>query len=178
MISLEEYLQTSYKPDCDFVDDHIEERNVGKFEHSRVQALLAAWFVGHEKLWGFIVATEQRTRVSPTRVRIPDVCLIYAGAPREEITETPQLLCIEILSPDDRISRTTKVLEDFAAMGVEHLWIIDPIDRVGYIYQPGGKLQLVTDRLTVPETPIYLDLPDLFAALDPTAPLSKFENAQ
>jgi hypothetical protein len=51
-------------------------------------------------------------------------------------------------------------------MGVEHLWIIDPIDRVGYIYKPGGKFQLVTDRLAIPETPIYLDLPSLFAALD------------
>jgi Uma2 family endonuclease len=166
VLSLEEYLQTTYKPDCDFVDDHIEERNVGKFEHSRIQALLAAWFVGHERLWGFIVATEQRTRISATRVRIPDVCLIRAESPREEITETPQLLCIEILSPEDRLSRTTKVLDDFAAMGVQHLWIIDPRDRAGYIYQPGGKLQQVEDRMVIPETPIYLDLPSLFSALD------------
>lgn len=166
VLSLEEYLQTVYRPDCDFVDDHIEERNVGKFDHLRVQALLSAWFVSHEKQWGFIVVIEQRTRVSGSRVRIPDVCLIRTDAPREQVTETPQLLCIEILSPEDRLSRTSKVLDDFAAMGVEHLWIVDPYDRVGYVYQPGGKLQLVTDRLTIPETPIYLDLPGLFAALD------------
>jgi Uma2 family endonuclease len=166
LISLEEYLQTSYKPDCDFVDDHIEERNVGKFDHNRMQTLAVAWFVTQEKNWGVIALTEQRTRVSGRRVRIPDVCLIRAETPREQVTETPPLLCIEVMSPEDRISRTTKVLDDFAAMGVEHLWIIDPIDRVGYIYQPGGKLQLVTDRLAIPETPIYLDLPTLFAALD------------
>ena len=47
--SFEEYLQTSYKPDCDFVDDHIEERNVGKFDHNRTQALILAWFMSHEK---------------------------------------------------------------------------------------------------------------------------------
>jgi Uma2 family endonuclease len=166
LISLEEYLQTSYKPDCDFVDDHLEERNVGKFDHNRIQALALAWFMGQEKLWNIVAVPEQRTRVSGRRVRIPDVCLIRADTPREQVTETPQLLCIEVMSPEDRISRTTKVLDDFAAMGVENLWIIDPIDRVGYIYQPGGKLQLVTDRLTIPETPIYLDLPSLFAALD------------
>ena len=51
-------------------------------------------------------------------------------------------------------------------MGVENLWIIDPSDRIAYIYQPGGKLQLVTDRLNIPGSPIYLDLPNLFAALD------------
>jgi len=166
LISLEEYLQTSYKPDCDFVDDHLEERNVGKFDHNRMQILIAAWFVTQEKNWGVIALTEQRTQVSSRRVRIPDVCLIRTEVPREQVSLTPHLLCVEVLSPEDRFSRTTKVLEDFAAMGVEHLWIIDPIDRVGYIYQPGGKLQIVTDRLIIPETPIYLDLPNLFAALD------------
>ena len=29
-----EYLRTSYRPDCDFVDGSVEERNVGEFEHS------------------------------------------------------------------------------------------------------------------------------------------------
>jgi len=166
LISLEEYLQTSYKPDCDFVDDHIEERNVGKFDHNRMQTLAVAWFVAHESPWEVIALTEQRTQVSAKRVRIPDVCLIRTTRPREQATETPPLLCIEVMSPEDRLSRTTKVLDDFAAMGVEHLWIIDPRDRVGYIYQAGGRLQQVEDRLAIPGTPIYLDLLQLFAALD------------
>jgi Uma2 family endonuclease len=166
VLSLEEYLQTTYKPDCDFVDDHIEERNVGKFDHNRIQALVLSWFMSQERLWDVIAVPEQRTQVSSKRVRIPDVCLIRAQSPREQVTETPPLLCVEVLSPEDRLSRTTKVLDDFAAVGVQHLWIIDPRDRVGYIYQPGGKLQQVEDRLQIPETPIYLDLPSLFAALD------------
>ncbi len=166
VLSLEEYLQTTYKPDRDFVDDHLEERNVGQFDHNRMQTLAVAWFVANESLWQVIALTEQRTQVSAKRVRIPDVCLIRANAPREQVTETPPLLCIEVLSPEDRLSRTTKVLDDFAAMGVENLWIIDPRDRVGYVYQPGGRLQQVEDRLTIPETPIYLDLINLFAALD------------
>jgi hypothetical protein len=29
LLSLEEYLRTSYHPDCDFVDGHLEERNLG-----------------------------------------------------------------------------------------------------------------------------------------------------
>lgn len=165
-ISLEEYLQTSYKPDCDFVDDHLEERNVGKFDHNRIQALVLQWFMSQEKQWNVIAVPEQRTQVSSSRVRIPDLCLIDANLPREQVTETSPLLCVEVLSPEDRLSRTTKVMDDFAAMGVENLWIIDPIDRIAYIYQPGGKLQLVTDRLTISGTPIYLDLPNLFAALD------------
>jgi hypothetical protein len=30
VLSLGEYLQTKYRPDCDFVDDHLEERTVGE----------------------------------------------------------------------------------------------------------------------------------------------------
>ena len=148
--SFEEYLQTSYKPDCDFVDDHIEERNVAKFDHNRTQALILAWFMSHEKAWNLLALPEQRAQVSARRVRIPDVCLIRAGVPREQVSLTPHLLCVEVLSPEDRLSRTTKVLDDFAGMGVENLWIVDPIERVGYIYQPGGRLQIVTDRLAIP----------------------------
>lgn len=166
VLSLEEYLRTTYKPDCDFVDDHIEERNVGKFDHNRMQTLAVAWFVAHESLWQVIALTEPRTQVSAKRVRIPDVCLLRTSTPREQVTETPPLLCIEVLSPEDRLSRTTKVLDDFAAMGVQHLWIIDPQDRVGYIYHSGGRLQQVEDRLAIADSPIYLDLMNLFAALD------------
>ena len=69
-IPLQEYLSTSYRPDCEYVDGEIRERNVGKYEHARVQALLARWFGNHEQEWGVQVVTEQRVQVSPTRVGI------------------------------------------------------------------------------------------------------------
>lgn len=51
-------------------------------------------------------------------------------------------------------------------MEVPNLWIIDPGQRIGCIYSSPDTLKRVTDRLTIPETPIYLDLSDLFAARD------------
>lgn len=30
----QQYLATSYKPDCDFVDGELQERNLGELEHS------------------------------------------------------------------------------------------------------------------------------------------------
>ena len=30
LISIEDYLSSSYEPDCDFVDGHLEERNGGE----------------------------------------------------------------------------------------------------------------------------------------------------
>jgi hypothetical protein len=78
-LSLSEYMKTSYRPDREFVDGELRERNAGKWEHARLQALLASWFQSQEKSWSVKVATEQRVQVSPTRVRIPDVMLVPRG---------------------------------------------------------------------------------------------------
>ncbi|SNS98788.1 Endonuclease, Uma2 family (restriction endonuclease fold) [Granulicella rosea] len=166
LISIDEYLKTPYHPDCEFVDGQLEERNVGEYEHSRLQSLLTIWFGNRESEWHVRVVTELRTRVSDMRVRVPDVCLIRASAPRERVTLTPPLLCVEILSPEDRLPRAAKVMEDYARMGVENLWILDPIERVAYVYKSDGELRLTSDRLSIPGTPIYVDLPALFANLD------------
>jgi len=166
LLSIDEYLKTSYRPDCDFIDGELEERNVGERDHNRIQLLVGSWFLSHEQSWNIEPIPEQRTRVSQSRVRIPDICLVRRNVPTEQVTITPPLLCIEILSPEDRLPRITKRLDDFAAMGVPNLWIIDLAQRIGYIYTSPDNLRLITERLTIPETPIYLDLPTLFAGLD------------
>jgi hypothetical protein len=38
LTSVNEYLNTSYSPDCDFVDGRIEGRNVGEHDHAALQA--------------------------------------------------------------------------------------------------------------------------------------------
>ncbi len=38
LISVEEYLATSYRPDCDYVDGEVVERNLGEWDHSRLQS--------------------------------------------------------------------------------------------------------------------------------------------
>jgi hypothetical protein len=63
-------------------------------------------------------------------------------------------------------ARAARVMEDYARMGVPNLWLLDPIDRVAYIYSSDGILKLTTTRLTIPNSEIFVDLPELFAALD------------
>jgi hypothetical protein len=38
-VSLKEYLNTSYRPDCDYLDGELLERNVGEVDHSRLQGM-------------------------------------------------------------------------------------------------------------------------------------------
>jgi len=166
LISIEEYLRTGYHPDCDYVDGEIQERNLGEREHGLLQAALAAWFFNNAKAWNIYAIVEQRIRVTARRVRIADLCLLSRDAPKEQVVLTPPILCVEILSPEDRLPRAARVMEDYARMGVPNLWLLDPEDRVAYIYTSEGLFKLTTDRLTIPNTEIYVDLPTLFAALE------------
>jgi Uma2 family endonuclease len=161
-ISIHEYLGSSYRPDREYVDGEIRERNVGKYEHARVQALLARWFGNHEQEWGVQVVTEQRLQVSQTRVRIPDVTLLTPGAQPDVIVDPP-LLIVEILSPDDSYSDTQERAQDYRTMGVETVWIIDPKTRSGRMCS--GAEWVESSRLEVKGTPFYVNLPEIFGQL-------------
>ena len=163
LISLAEYLQTTYRPDREYIDGELRERNVGKRDHARIQALLTMWFGSQEAAWGLIVFTEWRTQVSRTRVRIPDLVLVNDG-PQPDVLIEPPALIVEILSPDDTYADTQERAADYRRMGVHTVWIIDPKTRTGrYCVDDSWT---AAERLIVPGTPVFADLNDLFARLD------------
>jgi Uma2 family endonuclease len=161
-IPLDEYLGISYRPDREYVDGEIRERNVGKWEHARVQWLLALWFGTHEKQWGITGSTEQRVRVAENRVRVPDLVVLTAGA-QPDVLIDPPLLVIEILSPDDTYSDTQERAQDYRTMGVETVWIIDPKTRTGRMCS--GAEWVESSRLEVKGTPLFVNLPEIFSQL-------------
>jgi Uma2 family endonuclease len=162
-IPVSEYLQTTYRPDREYVDGEVRERNVGRHDHARIQALLAMWFGRNEATWSAIVVTEQRVRVSANRIRIPDVALIHPG-PHPDVLTHPPILIVEILSPDDTYSDTEERAADYLAMGIKAVWIIDPKTRTGRMCI--GQSWIANNRLHVPDTVIYLDLPEIFRNLE------------
>lgn len=162
-VSVGEYLQTSYRPDREFVDGEVRERNVGKWEHARIQALLASWFGSKETQWNVLTATEQRVRVSGTRIRIPDLVVVRAKQQPDVLTEPP-LLVVEILSPDDSYSDTQERAEDYFFMGVSTVWIIDPKTRTGRMCNRNAWTSAL--GLEVQDSAIYVDLQEIFAYLD------------
>jgi Uma2 family endonuclease len=166
-IPVDVYLHTSYRPDREYVDGEVRERNVGKWEHARLQWLLAWWFGSHESEWGCIGSTEQRVAVSKTRIRIPDLVILKAGHPPDVLVEPP-LLVIEILSPDDTYSDTQERAADYRGMGVQTIWIIDPRTRTARVCVE--DTWSAASRLEVPGTAIYVDLSRLFERLDESKP--------
>ncbi len=164
LISLEEYLRTAYHPDCDYVDGVLEERNVGEWNHGDLQGEIVHFLKARRREWNIRAATEVRVRVSPSRVRIPDVCVISRDHPLEQVVTTPPLICIEVLSPEDRWSRVEKRIEEFLAMGVQHVWVFDPQDRQVFDCTSNGR-RLVTEE-TLEAPPVSINLPELFAELE------------
>jgi len=126
-------------------------------------------FTLHQDEWQTDAVVEQRVRVSSDRVRICDVAVLRGDAPHEHVTATPPLLCIEVLSPEDRLPRAQQVLADYLAMGVEHIWLIDPLRRGAFTFDADGLHIADPASLTVPGTPIRVDLTPAFERLDKKA---------
>ena len=164
LISVSEYLHTSYQPDCDYVDGVIEERNLGELDHAEVQRALILWLSQHEREWKVRAVPEIRVQTSPTRFRIADICIVPVAAPREQIIRTPPVAVIEILSPEDRVPRCSVRLEDYRKMGVRNIWVIDPATRKGFDCSAGSWIE--AGIFSAPATAVRVDLAALFAAID------------
>jgi Uma2 family endonuclease len=164
LISVSEYLHTSYHPDCDYVDGVIEERIFGELDHAEVQGALLLYLDQHKRELGIRTVPEIRVQTSPTRFRIADICIVSVAAPREQIIQTPPVAIIEVMSPEDRIPRYSVRLEDYRKMGVRNIWVIDPATRKGFDCSAGSWIEAAI--FAVQETPIRIDLAALFAAID------------
>lgn len=53
-ISVREYLNTSYRPDCDYIDGEVLERNLGEIDHSLLQSLTFATFWNKRQEWSVV----------------------------------------------------------------------------------------------------------------------------
>ncbi len=162
LVSVEEYLHSTYEPDAEYVDGVIEERPMGENRHSAWQATLAYFFMMHRREWVIRVRPELRTKTSERRYRVPDVAILDAALPEEPIATTPPLIAFEILSPEDRLSRLIVRLGDFEAMGVSSIYVIDPIDNSLLRFKQ-GRLESV-DTLLLRDAAV--SFADVLAELD------------
>jgi Uma2 family endonuclease len=165
-VPVEEYLNTTYRPDVDYVDGEIEERNLGEFDHGDLQTAISTALRLHQRDWGVRVVVETRTRVSATRYRIPDVCVLSGALERERIITHPPLLCVEVLSPRDTLKNMRKRIQDFIDMGVRTVWIFDPTTRTAHVCTASAMTEHTSGILRVEGTEIKLSIDEAFSTLD------------
>ncbi len=165
-LTLDEYMHSSFSPDCDFVDGRSEERNVGIFNHSALVTALMVAMHGKRNDWNAEVLPTLRMKVSPTPVRVPDLRLISRDAPDEQVLTHPPLIVIEVLDEKDRFLATMEKLADFERFGVERIWLVDPEQRTAYRYENGGLERIASGELILPRTPVRVVLSEMYAGMD------------
>lgn len=162
LIPVEEYLSTSYRPDREYVDGTLVERNVGERDHSELQMALSAYLFNRRRELNIHVFPEQRVQVKATRFRVPDVCVVTGDKPREQILTSPPFLCVEILSKDDRMSEMQERIDDYLSFRVRSVWVIDPRTKRAYVHTLEG-IRETKDALRTQNPDIVVPLDELFA---------------
>jgi Uma2 family endonuclease len=163
LVPVSDYLATAYRPDCDYVDGQVQERNLGELDHSDLQRQLILLLANAKEIR---VNPELRVQVSANRFRVPDICVLSADAPREQVVRSAPLLCIEILSPEDTLSRMVERVHDFLNMGVRQVWIFDPRLRSAMVCEGSAMVEHTAGQLALPGTQVTVDLAEVFRVLD------------
>jgi Uma2 family endonuclease len=166
LIPVSEYLNTTYRPDRDYIDGEVKERNLGDRPHAAMQAILTAIFNNNRRLWNVVALTEQRVQTSAKHFRIPDICVLRRSDPVDPIVHVAPLICVEILSPRDSLSDMQERVDDYFQMGVTHVWVIDPRNRRAYVASTKGFQEPENAQFSVPETPVRISIADVFAEFD------------
>jgi Uma2 family endonuclease len=131
--------------------------------HGVVQAIIIMLL---EKA-GWSTAAEVRLKVVSEAEPVPDVIAVHGKFKGRYPTTAPEL-CIEILSPGDRLSKALEKAKTYISWGSQCVWIIDPEKRTAWSLSresanepawisPGGVLRIGDTAI---------ELPALFAEVD------------
>jgi len=169
LIPVSEYLKTRYRPDCDYIDGEVKVRHLGETPHGTAQSVIAAIFLANRKAWQVRALTEQRIQTSQTHFRVADVCVLRFGEPPGPIVRTPPLVCVEVRSPGQSLTDIQEVVNDYLNMGVENIWILDPVQRFAWTATAEGFEPLSSGEFSVAGTDIRIALADIYEQLDEMA---------
>ena len=144
-VSVEEYLTTSYRPDMEFVDGVLLERNVGTQRHGLLQSILASYLRQYRKSHQIHVFTDTRLLVDAAtrRYRIPDVLVLALPYRKGRVVTDVPIITIEVKSPEDTFDDIVGRCFDYEKMGVANIVVMDPDNLRVWVFEH-GNLRLLT----------------------------------
>ncbi|HUQ90980.1 MAG TPA: Uma2 family endonuclease, partial [Bryobacteraceae bacterium] len=164
--AVDKYLESSYRPDIEYVDGYLVHRSEPEYLHSLLQAILIAYFRKFEKEYKCKALPELRIQiVERARYRIPDVLLCATPTRVQKIMNETPLAVIEVLSPGDTVKETLQRFRDYAGLGVPHIIQMDPETEIAHRFQEGSLIQTTFHGLGIRDTSIPFDSEHLFAEL-------------
>jgi Uma2 family endonuclease len=158
IVSVEDYLRRTEKPYCEYIDGVLYPKAMATTLHGLIQFMLQVIL----RRQGVQAAGEVHVRLSPTKWLIPDV--IAAPKLQHPYPTEPVLLCVEILSPEDRVGATLAKCEQYHAWGVPFCWVIDPEKRTAWQYHADGAPECVAHPGTLTAGDLKVSLEELFAS--------------
>ncbi|MBM3766156.1 MAG: Uma2 family endonuclease [Acidobacteria bacterium] len=165
-IAIEEYLRTSYRPDREYIDGEVRERNLGEQPHSILQVELLNYFRRWRRDQKLIAYVDWRVQVARSRYRVPDICVVRGKRPSSRILETAPYIAIEVLSPEDSWSDMAERIEDYTRFGIENIWVVDPVRRRAWRIIGAERHEAVDLALTTTDGDFTLPLREVFAEID------------
>jgi|HubBroStandDraft_1064217.scaffolds.fasta_scaffold12127_7 Uma2 family endonuclease len=157
LVSVEEYLNSSFEYDAEYVEGKIVQRTMPQKPHSKMQRDLIRMLCPAGDPLGYEVWPEQRVRTqrTPARYRVPDLCVTH-GEPAEDIFIDPPFLCVEILSAGDPAIEVLAKIREYLAFGVAYVWIVDPETGTGEIHSPDGSARVEDGIFRAGEIEVHL----------------------
>ena len=144
---------------CELVDGRIVPMSPTNPHHGRIESNIAVALHGTARTQnlGLVMTGEVGvfTRWNPDRVRGADVIFI-SHAQFERRTKTrafldvaPELV-VEILSPENRHVDMRQKVQEYLAIGVRLVLVVDPDDRTIVAHRPGGTVLRFVEGDAVP----------------------------
>ena len=91
--------------------------------------------------WQIHALPECRLKIRSGKYRVPDVMVLPVAGSYPPVIEQPPLLCIEVVSPDDRLADLVTHAGDYLTLGVPVTWIFDPETKQSFIYSDQGTVE-------------------------------------
>lgn len=162
-LSLEEFhrLYDGAKPAYEYWHGMAVQKPMPTFLHGIVQSLImmlldrAGWTTG----------SEVRLKVIRDAEPVPDVVAIRGKARERYPTSAPEL-CIEIRSPDDRLSQVIEKAKVYLSWGTQFVWIIDPDARTAWTLSRDAEPVWIPPAGALRAGDTAIELQELFAEVD------------
>jgi len=106
-----------------------------------------------------------RIRTAANRIRVPDVTILDRSLPVEQVITHPPIAVIEILSPEDALTRVMTKLGDYAQMGIQTILVLDPGGQ-NFRYREGRLEPLPAEPFDLPGSACRFDLAEIAKLLD------------
>lgn len=143
LITAEEFAHWPDEGRCELVNGKIVHLTASRPLHGLIEVRLGSrlFTYADSNGRGLVLGGEVGlwTRRNPDTVRGADLVFIsrerYASRNPKGILDVAPELVIEILSPDDRRGEVMEKLEDYFAMGVDVVWLVDPGHRYVLAYR-------------------------------------------